>query len=153
MKAGWATMARHVVCPHCAAVNRLAADRTAAAAKCGTCRQPLFNGRPVDVDTETLRRQISRSDIPVLIDVWAPWCGPCRMMAPAYEEAARVLEPEMRLVKLNSEANQEIAATLGIRGIPTLILMSGGRELARVSGAMGAGQIVDWVRGRLPARA
>lgn len=117
-------MARHVVCPNCAAVNRLAIGRVVAAAKCGTCRQALFNGHPANADAETLRRQISRSDIPALIDVWAPWCDPCRMMAPAYEEAARVLEPEIRLVKLNSEANQEIASTLGIGGIPTLILMS-----------------------------
>ncbi|WP_342585811.1 thioredoxin domain-containing protein [Sinorhizobium alkalisoli] len=98
-------MARHVVCHNCAAVNRLAAGRTAAAAKCGTCGQALFNGQPVDADAEILRRQISRSDIPVLIDVWAPWCGPCRMMAPAYAEAAKILEPEVRLAKLNSQEN------------------------------------------------
>lgn len=142
-------MVKHVVCPNCAAVNRLAAGRTAVTAKCGTCRRALFNGHPIDADAEMFRRQTSRSDIPVLIDVWAPWCGPCRMMAPAYQEAARILEPEIRLVKLNSEANQEIASTLGIRGIPTLILFSGGRELARVSGAMSAGQIVDWTRTHL----
>lgn len=142
-------MTRHIVCPHCAAVNRLATDRVGAAAKCGICKQALFDSHPVDADTEMFRRQISRSGIPVLIDVWAPWCGPCQMMAPAYAEAAKILEPEVRLMKLNSEAHQKIASTLGIRGIPTLILFSGGRELARVSGAMSARQIVDWTRAHL----
>jgi thioredoxin 2 len=96
-----------------------------------------------------LDRQVTRGTLPVLADVWAPWCGPCRMMAPAYEEAAKQLEPEVRLVKLNSDAEQATAGQLQIRGIPTMILFRHGRELARVSGAMSAGQIVSWVRGQL----
>lgn len=140
---------RHIVCPHCAAVNRLAANRDAGSGKCGVCKQTLFDGHPVDADTEMYARQISRSDIPVLVDVWAPWCGPCRMMAPAYAEAAKILEPGVRMVKLNSEEHQQVAATLGIRGVPTLVLFQGGRELARRSGAMNTRQIVDWTRAHL----
>lgn len=140
---------RHVVCPHCAAVNRLATNRDAASAKCGVCKQALFDGYPVDADAEMFRHQISRSDIPVLVDVWAPWCGPCRMMAPAYAEAAKILEPGVRMVKLNSEEHQQVAATLGIRGVPTLVLFQGSRELARRSGAMNTRQIVDWTRAHL----
>lgn len=140
---------RNVVCLHCAAVNRLAANRDAGSAKCGICKRALFEGRPVDVTAQMLARQISRGDIPILVDVWAPWCGPCRMMAPAYAEAAKILEPGMRMLKLNSEDHQEVAAELGIRGIPTLALFQGGRETARTSGAMNTRQIVDWTRAHL----
>lgn len=124
---------RHIVCPHCAAVNRLTANRDAGSAKCGVCKQGLFDGRPVDANAEMLTRQISRSDIPVLVDVWAPWCGPCRMMASAYADAAKILEPGIRVVKLNSEEHQKVAAQLGIQSIPTLLLFQGGRELARTA--------------------
>lgn len=137
---------RHVVCPYCAAVNRLAASHAAGSARCGACKRRLFDGRPVEANAEMFVRQTSRSDIPVLVDVWAPWCGPCRMMAPAFAEAAKILEPGTRAVKLNSEEHQEVAAKLGIRGIPTLLLFRGGRELARTSGAMNTQQIVDWTR-------
>ncbi|MGN7737156.1 thioredoxin TrxC [Sinorhizobium sp. Sb3] len=140
---------RHVVCPHCAAVNRLTANRDAGSAKCGVCKQGLFVGRPVDANAEMLTDQISRSDIPVLVDVWAPWCGPCRMMAPAFAEAAKILEPGIRVVKLNSEEHQKVAAQLGIQSIPTLLLFQGGRELARTSGAMNTRQIVDWTGAHL----
>ena len=105
---------------------------------------------PLDVDRAMFERQIARNSIPVLVDVWAPWCGPCRMMTPAFEEAARLLEPDLRLIKLNSDEHQEIAARLGIRGIPTLILFAHGYELARTAGAMTTQQIVDWVRSKLP---
>lgn len=100
----------------------------------------------LDVTAQMLARQISRGDIPILVDVWAPWCGPCRMMAPAYAEAAKILEPGIRMLKLNSENHQEVAAELDIRGIPTLALFEGGREIARTSGAMNTRQIVDWTR-------
>ncbi len=138
---------RHIVCPHCAAVNRVPGHQPAGAARCGTCKQPLFVAAPVDADRTMFERQIARSSIPVLVDVWAPWCGPCRMMAPAFAQAARALEPDMRLVKLNSEAEPDAAGRLGIRGIPTLLMFAGGREVARVSGAMDAGSIVAWARG------
>ncbi|MGO3930168.1 thioredoxin TrxC [Rhodopseudomonas pseudopalustris] len=138
-----------VVCPHCAATNRLPEGRPASAAKCGKCGAALFEGHPADVSGEIFTRQIERSTIPVLVDVWAPWCAPCRMMAPAFAAAAAELEPLVRLVKLNSDVEQAVAAQLGISGIPTLLLFRGGREIARQSGAMSASQIVQWTKQHL----
>ena len=139
----------HIVCPACAAVNRLRDERPASAGRCGKCGSPLFLGKPIELDAGTFERHTQRGDIPVLVDVWAPWCGPCRMMAPAFEAAAAALEPEMRVAKLNSEAEPGIATRLGIRGIPTMLLFMKGNEVARVSGAMGMEQIVSWARGQL----
>jgi thioredoxin 2 len=140
-----------IVCGKCAAVNRLPPSRAVEAAKCGACGSKLFSGRPEDVDAATFDRHVSRSTLPLLVDIWAPWCGPCRMMAPAYEAAARALEPHMQLIKLNSDGEPEVAARLGIRGIPTMILFQGGREIARSSGAKSASQIIAWVRSQLPS--
>lgn len=136
----------HVVCCGCASVNRLPAERPASAAKCGKCGAALFSGKPCDVSARGLDVQIARSDLPVLLDVWAPWCGPCRMMAPAFEAAARELEPTFRVLKLNSDDEPEAAGRLHIRSIPTMILFRGGQEAARSSGAMTAGQIVAWAK-------
>jgi thioredoxin 2 len=143
---------RHIVCPHCAAVNRVPAERRAGVAHCGTCKQPLFVGAPLDVDRSMFERQVARSSIPVLVDVWAPWCGPCRMMAPAFAQAAGVLEPDMRLVKLNSQDEPDQASRLGIQSIPTMLLFGSGREIDRVSGAMNAPAIIAWARERATAR-
>ena len=140
----------NIVCTHCGAVNRVAADRDALAAKCGKCGKPLFAGAQADLQSAALERQIARSDVPVLVDVWAPWCGPCRVMAPEFEKAADALEPQVRFTKLNSDENQALAGRLGIRGIPTMILFASGKEVARTSGAMPASQIVQWVSGNLP---
>jgi thioredoxin 2 len=140
-----------VVCSKCGGVNRLPAARRAEGAKCGKCGLRLFSAHPEDVDAANLDRQIARGSLPVLIDVWAPWCGPCTMMAPAFEAAAHELEPHLRLVKLNSDTEQIASGKLGIRSIPTMILFHGGREIARTSGAMTTGQIVKWVRDRLPS--
>ncbi len=140
---------RQIVCPHCGAVNRMKAGRPAAEARCGACKEALFEGHPVEADPAMFEKQIARSEVPVLIDVWAPWCGPCKMMAPHFAEAAKVLEPSMRLMKLNSEDHPDVAGRLGIRGIPTMLLYRGGREIARVSGAMSARQIVDWANAQL----
>ncbi len=138
--------ALHVVCPHCAAVNRIAATRLGEAPKCGKCHQALFTAHPLELTAATFQKHIARNDIPVVVDFWAPWCGPCRMMAPAFEQAAAELEPRFRLAKLNTEAEQTIGAQFNIRSIPTLAVFKGGRELARQPGAMGAADIVRWVR-------
>ena len=136
----------HVVCPVCDAVNRVPAERLGAEPKCGQCHRPLFSGAPTTLDEGRFARHLGRSDLPLLVDFWAPWCGPCRMMAPAFEAAARELEPRVRLVKVNTEEAQGLASRLVIRSIPTLALFRGGAEVARTAGAMDANRIVAWAR-------
>ena len=138
-----------VVCLECGAINRVPSDKPAAAAKCGSCAAPLFAGKPADVNGGMFERQIGKGTLPVVVDVWAPWCGPCHAMAPNYEAAARSVEPRARFLKLNSDAEGAIASRLGIRGIPTMIVFKDGKERDRVSGAMSAAQINDWLRSRI----
>ncbi len=137
---------KHVVCPHCNGVNRMPVDRLGAGGKCGRCKQPLFAAHPAEVNGQGFQQQFARSDIPLLVDFWAPWCGPCKMMAPAFAQAAAQLEPQVRLLKVNTENEQAVAAQFGIRSIPTMILFAGGREIDRVAGAMDAANIVAWTR-------
>jgi len=139
----------HLVCPHCQAINRVRQADLANAPDCGRCHQALFTGAPIALDTAGFERHLSRSQLPMLVDFWAPWCGPCRAMAPAFEQAARQLEPRVRLAKVNTDEAQELGARLGIRSIPTLALFAGGREIARQAGAMGAGDIVRWTQAQL----
>lgn len=136
----------HLVCPHCQAVNRMPAERLAANPACGHCHQPLFDGHPQAVDAAGFDKHLARNDIPVLVDFWAPWCGPCQMMAPHFAQAAAQLEPRLRLLKVDTEAQPALGARHAIRSIPTLVLFQGGRELARQSGAMQATGIVQWAR-------
>jgi thioredoxin 2 len=140
---------QHVVCPHCGSVNRVASSRLADSPNCGKCKQPLFTGAPIALDDAGFATQIERTSLPVVVDFWAPWCGPCRMMAPHFERAARELEPEVRLAKLDTEAHPATAARYAIRSIPTLILFRNGKEVARHSGAMDARALTRWIRDRL----
>ena len=140
-------------CPSCNTLNRLPRERLAPGAggpgihgKCGHCGAPLFDGHPVALNSGTFDAHASKSDLPLLVDFWAPWCGPCRAMAPQFEKAAAGLEPGVRLAKVNTDEEQELATRFSIRGIPTIVLMAGGREVARHSGVMDAEGIRRWVR-------
>ncbi|CAN5908350.1 thioredoxin TrxC [soil metagenome] len=138
---------RQFVCPACGAANRAPADKDPLVAKCGRCGERLFNGRPADVDAKALgAHRASTKGAAVLIDVWAPWCGPCRSMAPNFAAAAKALEPGVRLLKLNSEAEPQASTELGVSGIPTLLLFKDGQAIARTSGLMSTQQIVTWTR-------
>jgi thioredoxin 2 len=142
--------ALHIVCPHCHTTNRVRVADLHNAPDCGQCHQSLFSGHPVALEAASFDKHIGRNQIPVLVDFWASWCGPCRMMAPAYEQAAGLLEPQVRVAKLDTEEAQAISARFNIRSIPTLALFVGGKEVARQAGAFRTAQdIADWARSHL----
>jgi thioredoxin 2 len=145
---------RQFVCPHCAAVNRVPDEKDARAAKCGSCHQPLFEGAPLEVSAEVLEKhKRSTKGAALLLDVWAPWCGPCKAMAPYFAAAAARLEPEVRLLKLNSDDYPQAASALGVSGIPALFLIEDGRVVARQAGLMNTNQIVAFARQAQTAKA
>ncbi|TAK39587.1 MAG: thioredoxin TrxC [Lysobacteraceae bacterium] len=139
-----------VPCPACGALNRVPGARLGESPTCGKCHQPLFAGKPLALDEAGFALHVERGGLPVLVDFWAPWCGPCRMMAPHFEQAAAQLEPRVRLAKVDTEAEPALGGRFGIRSIPTLALFAGGREIARQAGAMGAADIVRWTQAHLP---
>jgi thioredoxin 2 len=139
----------NVVCPHCEAVNRVPQARLADGPKCGKCRRQLFGGHPVALTDRTFDRQLTRSDLPLVVDFWATWCAPCKMMAPAYEQAAGHIEPRARLAKVDTEQNPLLAQRYAIRSIPTLAIFKGGHQVASQPGAMGPQQLVQWIETQL----
>ena len=136
----------NIVCPHCDAVNRVPSERLTENPVCGKCRKPLFAGSPVALTDSNFDRHLSRNDLPLVVDFWAPWCGPCKMMAPAYEQAAGQIEPRARLVKVDTEQNQMLAQRFAIRSIPTLAVFRNGQQVASQPGAMNLPQLLQWIQ-------
>jgi thioredoxin 2 len=142
-------MKTHLVCPHCNSTNRVDTDKLEAELSCGSCHKSLFDKHPSSLSSVGLQAQIAKSDVPVVVDFWAPWCGPCRSMAPEYEKACAQIEPRARFTKVDTEANQDVGSQHNIRSIPTVAIFKGGKEISRISGARSASDLVQWVKQHL----
>ena len=140
---------KHLVCPHCQAVNRIPADKLGQRPVCGKCKEPLFVGQPVELTDQSFEKHLRRNDIPLVVDFWAAWCGPCKMMAPHFKNVCAQMEPSIRFAKLNTEHAQRTAAQFGIRSIPTVALFLNGREIARQAGAMDARTLTGWIQSHI----
>src|SRR5690554_5506881 len=139
----------HLNCPHCQVLNRIPQARLVDGPKCGKCKEPLLKGKPLEVNEQNFAALVEGSDVPVVIDFWASWCGPCKMMTPIFAEVAAKDSNNWRFVKINTEANQQLAARFAIRSIPSLLVFKGGKEVARQAGAMQAGQLQAWLASQL----
>ncbi|MGC3872502.1 thioredoxin TrxC [Halomonas sp. GXIMD04776] len=138
-----------LACPHCLSINRVQTSRLGEGARCGKCKQALFTGEPIELNDTNFDAMVNRSDLPIVVDFWAGWCGPCKMMAPIFAQVTRELEPRLRFAKLDTEAEQGIAGRFGIRSIPTLVVFRRGQEVARQAGVMQASQLTQWLRPHL----
>ena len=137
---------RHIVCPNCTAVNRVPAAKDASDAKCGKCHKPIFTGHAIPATAATFPKHIQQNDIPVVVDFWAEWCGPCKIMAPVYEKVAAELEPQFRFLKVDTESEPALAAKYSIRSIPTLMLFKNGAVAAQRAGASDGQSLRNWLR-------
>ena len=137
---------RNIVCPNCSATNRVPMSKNASAGKCGKCKQPLFKGHAISATADTFPKHIQQNDIPVVVDFWAEWCGPCKMMAPTYETVAKDLEPQFRFLKVDTETEPALAAQYNIRSIPTLMVFKNGKIAAHRAGAVDANSLRNWLR-------
>lgn len=136
----------NVTCPSCGAKNRMPLDRLKDNPKCGKCKKPVFNGKPIEINAANVAATLNHNDLPVLVDCWAPWCGPCKSFAPIFEKATQQLQHSVRFAKLNTEQHQQVASRWQIRSIPTLILFKQGKEAARISGALPLPQLKQWLK-------